>query len=108
LTVIIEKLDQILTALGGIKEGNHTLRWDQGLPAAQRFVILAAFNNDAVLDKNTGLVWEKAPSLTSTESWFDARLTCANKNVGNQKGWRLPSMAGAVVAPVVWTVSASS
>ena len=30
--------------------------WDQKLPASQRFVVLAAFNNQAVLDKETGLV----------------------------------------------------
>jgi hypothetical protein len=35
--------------------------WDKALPAAQRFVLLAPFNNDAVRDDNTGLVWEKSP-----------------------------------------------
>jgi hypothetical protein len=93
---ILAKLDQILAAITGIggggQDGNHTLRWDQNLPAAQRFVVLAAFNSDAVLDKNTGLVWEKSPAVT-THTWSDARFQCANKNVGGQKGWRLPSFA---------------
>ena len=70
---------------------NYTLRWDQALPAAQRFVVLRAFNNAAVLDKNTGLVWEKSPE-TTTGSWNTARSVCIEKNIGGQRGWRLPSI----------------
>jgi hypothetical protein len=90
---ILKKLDKILDAVkgGGGQEGNHTLRWDQALPAAQRFVVLAAFNNAAVLDKNTGLVWEKSPEETHL-AWRAGGITCINKNVGGQKGWRLPSI----------------
>jgi len=65
--------------------------WDKALPATQRFVVLAAFNNDAIRDNNTGLVWEKSPR-TATATWNGARFTCINKNVGGQKGWRLPSI----------------
>jgi hypothetical protein len=65
--------------------------WDKALPSAQRFVVLASFNNDAVRDNNTGLVWEKSPQ-TATATWNGARFTCINKNVGGQKGWRLPSI----------------
>jgi hypothetical protein len=61
------------------------------LPAAQRFVILPAFNNEAVLDKETGLVWERSPQPTSAR-WIAARRICMEKNVGGQKGWRLPSL----------------
>jgi Protein of unknown function (DUF1566) len=64
---------------------------NKGLPAAQRFVILPAFTNDAVLDKATGLVWEKSPQATSAK-WTVARRTCTEKNVGGQNGWRLPSL----------------
>ena len=91
---ILTKLDQVLAAIAGIGgggAGNHTLRWDQALPAAQRFVVLAAFANAAVLDKNTGLVWEQAPAATIA-TWATATNTCINKNVGGQKGWRLPSI----------------
>jgi Protein of unknown function (DUF1566) len=65
--------------------------WDKALPAAQRFSVLASFNNDAVRDDNTGLVWEKSPQ-TPTATWNGARFICINKNVGGQKGWRLPAI----------------
>jgi len=102
LRQILDKLDQILAATksasgGGestksaAMEDNHTPRWDQALPASQRFVVLLAFNNDAVLDKETGLVWEKSPQPTAVGS-SNARLACANKAVGGRKGWRLPSI----------------
>ncbi|MBI3807532.1 MAG: DUF1566 domain-containing protein [Nitrospirae bacterium] len=64
---------------------------DKTLPAAQRFVILPAFNSEAVLDKETGLIWERSPQTTSAR-WIVARRTCIEKNVGGQKGWRLPSL----------------
>ena len=65
--------------------------WDKNLPAAQRFVVLAAFANAAVRDNETGLVWEQSPQ-TTIAIWNFARLGCINKTVGNRKGWRLPSM----------------
>ncbi|TMQ31751.1 MAG: hypothetical protein E6K65_00240 [Nitrospirae bacterium] len=42
-------------ALAGV-----TQNWDKVLPAAQRFTVLAAFNNAAVRDNETGLMWEKS------------------------------------------------
>ncbi len=65
--------------------------WSQKLPAATRFVVLTDWNSEAVLDRNTGLVWEKSPDA-STQTWFSARLFCANRTTGGQKGWRVPSM----------------
>jgi Protein of unknown function (DUF1566) len=58
---------------------------------AGRFLVLTNWNKEAVLDKVTGLVWEKTPSVTAT-SWSNAHDTCANKVVGGRKGWRLPSV----------------
>jgi len=65
---------------------------DTTMPAAERFVILPTLNNDGVLDKETGLVWERSPQ-TASSRWSVARRTCAEKNVGGQKGWRLPSLS---------------
>ena len=66
---------------------------------AQRFVILAAFNNDTVLDKETGLVWENSPQSTAISLSTNARLPCANKAAGGRTGWRLPSLPE---LPVCW------
>ncbi len=101
---ILAKVNEVLAALGGIKDGNSTLRWDQALPAAQRFVILPAFNNEAVLDKNTGLVWEKSPAPTFT-AWSSALGACIRKTVGGLRGWRLPSVSelASLVDPTVGT-----
>lgn len=63
--------------------------WDQKLPAATRFVVLLDWNSEAVLDRETGLVWERAPS---TIEWADASTQCFNKAIGGRKGWRLSSV----------------
>jgi hypothetical protein len=68
-----------------------TQNWDKVLPAAQRFTVLEAFNNEAVRDNETGLVWEQSPA-TIADTWFSARGACAAKNVGGRIGWRLPSL----------------
>jgi len=90
-SVIISKLNQILALLtGAAGQGNHTLRWDTNNPSATRFTVLAAIPG-AVLDNNTGLVWEQAPDGT-LRSWGTATSYCVNKNVGGTRGWRLPSV----------------
>jgi hypothetical protein len=72
--------------------------WAQKLACATtsncpRFIVLADWNSEAVLDRETGLVWEK--SVGSAESdrqfWVQALSHCNNITVGNRKGWRLPT-----------------
>ncbi|NGZ09014.1 MAG: DUF1566 domain-containing protein [Nitrospira sp. LK70] len=76
--------------------------WQQAHPAAQRFVILADFNNEAVLDKDTSLIWELSPMTTSV-TWNEARATCLTRATGGQRGWRLPAPAEmrSLVGPAV-------
>ena len=88
--IIINKLNQILALLTGAagQQNNHTLRWDTNNPSASRFT--TAFPG-AVLDNNTGLVWEQAPDAT-IRTWAEATSYCVNKGVGGTVGWRLPSV----------------
>jgi hypothetical protein len=70
--------------------------WDQTLPAATRFVVLSNFDGKAVLDRETGLVWQRAPG---TDSYWPADApyetavnACLALSIGNRRGWRLPSI----------------
>lgn len=65
--------------------------WSQRLPATTRFIVLTDWGSQAVLDRETGLVWEQAPGTTGV-NWVTARSICANKAIGGRKGWRLPSL----------------
>ena len=79
-----------------------TPAWDQKLDCTTmatcpRFIVLLNWSSAAVLDRETGLVWEQSPS-TRTFPWSrvdsqpnpPAAVYCNELNVGNRKGWRLP------------------
>jgi hypothetical protein len=76
--------------------------WSEAINVpGERFVVLASFNNAAVLDKETGLVWERNPlhpqpdvinSDPAVRTWWFARSYCAQKEVGRRFGWRLPTV----------------
>ena len=68
-----------------------TPSWDQTLPAATRFLVLSNFASAAVLDRETGLVWERTPEATTT-TWSNARRQCMERTTSGRKGWRLPSV----------------
>jgi hypothetical protein len=63
--------------------------WDKKFNGANRFVVLSAFNSQAVFDKETGLVWERSPS---TERPSSGHADCITLNVGGRFGWRLPTI----------------
>src|SRR3954470_5539434 len=67
-----------------------TPSWDQtlactALATCPRFIVLSNFNNDAVLDRETGLVWERHPSPNVA---LNNAYLCSTNVIGNRQGWR--------------------
>ncbi len=52
----------------------------------------ATWVDDVVLDKETGLVWERNPTEHPNTDWYNASLTAYNMYLGGRKGWRLPTV----------------
>lgn len=48
-------------------------------------------NDEAVLDMETGLVWQRSPSNDSIQPWADAFWSCLHKTTGDRAGWRMPT-----------------
>ena len=73
-----------------------TNSWSKKLPCdsttnCPRFEILADFNNEAVLDKETGLVWQKSPT-NYQGNWWHAQWQCFGRFTGGRGGWRVPTI----------------
>ncbi len=49
-------------------------------------------SDDVVLDKETGLVWERSPSPNKQQSWDAAIVYSYGKALAGRKGWRLPTI----------------
>jgi len=79
LDEIQPKWSQILAVDDGDVNGCGSSRFD------------CVLNGNAVLDKETGFVWEKSPS-TTTSVWTGAISDCYTREVENRKGWRLPTV----------------
>jgi len=77
-----------------------TPSWDQKLTSSTRFIVLSNWDSEAVLDRETGLVWERSAGDKNgngdvedeRRSWAAAGAYCANAAVGGRKGWRLPTV----------------
>jgi len=74
--------------------------WSQKLSAADRFqLVMGTFVRDpivhkeypAVLDKETGLVWQRDTESTE-QIWGNACIYCYQLSLGGRKGWRLPTI----------------
>lgn len=47
---------------------------------------------EAVLDNETGLVWEKTPANSGfTDNWFNYTTLCTSNQTGGRFGWRMPT-----------------
>ena len=78
-------IEQIRELVGGRQSA-----WSAVLPPESRFQI-ALVGGEAVLDRETNLVWEKSPS-TVLEDWRRANNQCNGMTLGGRKGWRLPTV----------------
>jgi len=69
-----------------------TPSWDQTLPASTRFIVLSNMNSEAVLDRETGLVWQRTPTAsTALGDLGFAVFECYVARTGGRAGWRLPT-----------------
>jgi hypothetical protein len=66
--------------------------WDRKIDSPKRFKVLKAFDSEAALDQETGLVWALAP-LATAHPWLQAGYECNTASIGGRGGWRLPSLA---------------
>lgn len=76
--------------------GSYTFTWVDHVPNP-RFAIYDPGtplndSDDVVLDKETGLVWARDANLAGTKIWLDAIDYCSDLELGNRKGWRLPTV----------------
>jgi len=55
-----------------------------------QFIVLSNMGNAAVLDRETGLVWEKSPNPLFDQG--GAQVQCNLKSVGGRSGWHLPTL----------------
>lgn len=63
--------------------------WDKAIRGKGRFKVLKQFGKEAVLDKDTGLVWDRSPSLNVANWYFQSEI-CLLRAVGGRLGFRLP------------------
>jgi len=71
--------DQVLSSTDGGTDGCNSSRFK------------CVMNNEAVLDKETGLVWAKTSDAT-LRTWQAAMDYCDTLELGGRFGWRLPTI----------------
>jgi len=69
-----------------------TPSWDQKMDSSVRFIVLANWNSEAVLDRETGIVWQRTPSGGNLSWYLTSRSTCTFAKTGGRMGWRLPTV----------------
>ena len=75
-------LDELIPSWG------KTLSATDGCASARFTCVLS---DQAVLDHETGLVWDRAPDAT-LRTWDAAYKFCAQRVLGTRQGWRLPTL----------------
>ena len=77
--------------LAGTAQAVDLRSWDHKInDVTKRFIVLPAFKSEAVLDKETQLVWQRSPRTFKTQ-WIGAFTGCLHTPIGGRSGWRLPT-----------------
>jgi hypothetical protein len=78
----------------GASRANAIKPWGQITDVTQRFVVLTDFSGKAVLDRSTGLIWDRDPE-GGNFTWELAQRRCIFIGAGGSNtdmGWRLPKV----------------
>jgi len=86
-------------ALSAAADAHEPHAWDQQIQGKKRFVVLKDFDDEAVLDRETLLVWQRtaasvlffSPDNASGASGGN-EAACLLARTGGRHGWRLPSI----------------
>lgn len=70
---------------------HQILAADDGGDGCHSSRFLCVMGDEAVLDRETGLVWEKAPSAVLYD-WYGAVRRCQRSSIGGRQGWRAPKI----------------
>ena len=80
------------TAMASVAQAVQLESWDKKIDrVASRFTVLSHFDGDAVLDRETQLVWVRAPR-NQLRTFLGAFNSCYATEIGGRLGWRLPTM----------------
>jgi hypothetical protein len=64
---------------------------DDGEDSCHSSRFLCVMDGTAVLDRETGLVWEQAPS-SAPQNWFSSIRRCQETQIAGRYGWRTPTI----------------
>jgi hypothetical protein len=89
-TTLLNAAVAILALLGSSAHAKPP-SWDKGIDGPARFQVLKPLANEAVLDRETGLVWERSvEDEPASQPWRTWRALCLTRHTGGRLGWRLP------------------
>lgn len=85
-------VDSTMKSLDDLPPSWHRLlAADDGSDACPSSRFLCVMGGAAVLDRETGLVWEQAPS-SALQNWYSSIRRCQETQIAGRHGWRAPKI----------------